>query len=71
MADTPTLLTRSPCTGVCSYNKRDICKGCRRSRAEVKQWKQLDAVARHELNLRVLANGGKKVRRKLLKPFRD
>lgn len=67
----PTLLTRSPCTGVCSYNKRSVCKGCRRSRSEVKQWKRLDAVARHEINLRALANGGKKVRRKLLKGYRE
>ncbi|WP_043764780.1 DUF1289 domain-containing protein [Algiphilus aromaticivorans] len=71
MTDAPTLLTRSPCTGVCSYNKRDVCKGCRRSRTEVKQWKRLGAMVRHEINLRALANGGKKVRRKLLKPFRD
>lgn len=71
MADPPTLLTRSPCTGVCSCSKRDIRKGCRRSRAEVTQWKRRDAVARHEISLRVLADGGKKVRRKLLKSFRE
>ena len=40
-------------------------------RDRVKQWKRLGAVVRHEINLRALANGGKKVRRKLLKPFRD
>lgn len=66
-----TLLDRSPCVGVCDYNKRAVCRACRRTRDEVRQWKRLAPEARHDINLRALANGGKKVRRKLLEPFRE
>lgn len=64
------LLTRSPCIGICTYNKHAICKGCRRTRSEVKAWKRMPEDDRHNLNLRVLATAGKDVRHKLLKAFR-
>jgi len=29
---------RSPCNGICRLNLFDVCKGCKRTRAEISKW---------------------------------
>lgn len=67
----PILITRNPCVGVCKDDKRQICKGCGRTRAEIEGWKSLPAEARHDINLRLLATQGKEVRRRLLRDIAE
>ncbi|TWT75417.1 DUF1289 domain-containing protein [Allorhodopirellula solitaria] len=31
-------VVRSPCTGICLLNEREICTGCHRSRSEIGRW---------------------------------
>ncbi|WP_240636098.1 DUF1289 domain-containing protein [Caldimonas tepidiphila] len=67
----PILLTKNPCIGVCKDDKREICKGCGRTRDEIGRWKSLSPEARHDINLRVLATQGKEVRKRLLREIAE
>lgn len=63
----PILLVTSPCVGVCKIDDEDRCRGCGRSKREIKDWKRLDDEQRHDVNMRLLVTEGKKVRKKLLR----
>lgn len=45
---------KSPCTKLCRYDDAGLCRGCFRTRAEVKGWKRLDLAERAAINARVL-----------------
>lgn len=64
------LLTANPCISLCKLDDEGRCLGCGRSRAEIKGWKRLDEVARHDINMRLLATQRKPVRKRLLKALR-
>ena len=53
------LLTRNPCIDDCDFKKR-ICKGCGRTKAEKKSWKQLSAAEKHAVWLRILETHGRR-----------
>lgn len=62
------LLTRNPCIDDCEFKKK-VCKGCGRTKAEKKGWKQLSKAEKHAVWLRILdthANPKKKKGRQLL-----
>ena len=63
----PLLLVASPCTGRCKIDDEARCRGCGRTRQEVKHWKKLDDAQRHDINMRLLVTEGKKVRKTLLR----
>lgn len=45
---------RSPCIGVCERDKRTgLCRGCLRTKKEVKRWPELDEDARREVLRRI------------------
>jgi predicted Fe-S protein YdhL (DUF1289 family) len=29
---------KSPCNGICTLNNEDVCKGCKRTRAQISRW---------------------------------
>lgn len=61
-------LTRSPCIDDCEFKKK-VCKGCGRTKAEKKGWKQLSKAEKHAVWQRILhshANPEKKKGRRLL-----
>lgn len=35
---TPAAVVRSPCTGICQVNDREICIGCHRTLSEIGRW---------------------------------
>jgi predicted Fe-S protein YdhL (DUF1289 family) len=62
------LLTASPCTSRCKLDAdKQRCQGCGRSRQEIKSWKSADDSWRHNVNVRLLATQGKKVRKQILR----
>lgn len=64
----PILLTSSPCTSRCKLDTDRVqCLGCGRSRDEIKAWKSADDGWRHDVNIRLLATQGKKVRKAILR----
>ncbi len=64
----PILLTANPCLGKCQLDAdRQACRGCGRTRAEIKAWKSADDEWRHDVNVRLLATQGKKVRKQILR----
>ncbi|MGQ9370655.1 DUF1289 domain-containing protein [Azospirillum sp. ST 5-10] len=44
--------TSNPCTGVCTFDAVGLCRGCRRSRAEVRSWKRMDDGTKAAINRR-------------------
>ncbi|HWP18375.1 MAG TPA: DUF1289 domain-containing protein [Burkholderiaceae bacterium] len=62
----PILLTDSPCISLCKIDKDGRCGGCGRSKKEIKGWKSMDEEQRHDVNMRLLATQGKRVRKRLL-----
>ncbi|WP_035692152.1 DUF1289 domain-containing protein [Azospirillum halopraeferens] len=44
--------TGNPCTGVCRFDAAGLCRGCLRSRPEVRTWKRLDDDAKAAINRR-------------------
>lgn len=65
------LLTDSPCVSQCKLDDNDLCMGCGRSRQEIKGWKTMADEQRHDINMRLLARGRKKVRKLLIKRLRQ
>jgi len=57
---------RSPCTGHCSINNKQLCVGCGRTRAEIADWRtmteeeQQETIKRCEERMRA-DNGNKEV----------
>lgn len=49
-----TLLSTSPCVGICTLDADDRCVGCRRSLAEIRDWSLLTAQQRDAINRRNL-----------------
>jgi predicted Fe-S protein YdhL (DUF1289 family) len=47
------LKTKNPCVDVCKYDDDKICKGCGRSRTEVKHWKSFSDEEKDTINRRV------------------
>ncbi len=45
---------KSPCTKHCKYDDAGLCRGCFRTKAEVKGWKRLGLAERAAINTRVL-----------------
>jgi predicted Fe-S protein YdhL (DUF1289 family) len=49
---------KDPCIKLCKF-ERDICRGCGRSKAEIKGWKKLDKAVRRsvlaEADMRLLS----------------
>jgi predicted Fe-S protein YdhL (DUF1289 family) len=55
------LKIKNPCMDHCKFNSDEICKGCGRTRTEVKRWKKLSDEDRDAINRRVRqTHGGKK-----------
>ena len=67
----PILLPDNPCVSLCELDEHGACLGCGRAKAEIKSWKSLSDEQRHDINLRLLATGGKKVRKLLLKRLKQ
>lgn len=67
----PTLLTDNPCVSLCKLDDDGVCLGCGRTKPEIKAWKTLPDEQRHDVNMRLLATGRKKVRKLLLKRLRQ
>ena len=67
----PTLLTDNPCVSLCKLDDDGVCLGCGRTKPEMKAWKTLPDEQRHDVNMRLLATGRKKVRKLLLKRLRQ
>lgn len=67
----PILLPDNPCVSLCELDKDGVCLGCGRTKAEIKSWQSLDEEQRHDINLRLLATGGKQVRKLLLKRLKQ
>ncbi len=47
----------SPCVAVCLLNGDDICTGCHRSGAEIREWSSLDNAGRRSVLKRAHARG--------------
>ncbi|SMH33140.1 DUF1289 domain-containing protein [Azospirillum agricola] len=47
--------TRNPCTGLCRFDAEGACRGCRRTKAEVKGWKRLSDPDKTAINRRIRA----------------
>jgi len=47
------LKTRNPCIDICKYDGDKVCKGCGRTRAEVKDWKSFSDEKKDAINRRV------------------
>lgn len=67
----PLLLPDNPCVSQCELNDHGVCLGCGRTKTEIKSWKALADAQRHDVNMRLLATGRKKVRKLLLKRLRQ
>lgn len=67
----PILLPDSPCVSLCKLDDDGVCLGCGRSRQEIKGWKTMDDVQRHDINMRLLATQRKAVRKHLIKRLRQ
>lgn len=67
----PILLTDNPCVSLCKLDDDGVCLGCGRTKPEIKAWKALPDEQRHDINMRLLATGRKKVRKLLLKRLRQ
>jgi predicted Fe-S protein YdhL (DUF1289 family) len=65
------LLPDNPCVSLCELDDHGVCLGCGRTKQEIKSWKTLADTQRHDVNMRLLATGRKKVRRLLLKRLRQ
>jgi predicted Fe-S protein YdhL (DUF1289 family) len=46
--------TASPCIGVCRFGGTDTCRGCLRTRAEIRGWKSMTDAQKATINRRVL-----------------
>ena len=44
---------KSPCVNVCYLDDKEICQGCYRSGAEIRDWMRLDNDGRREILKRV------------------
>ncbi len=64
--DASTLLSASPCVGICRLGDDDRCVGCRRTRAELGAWATLTPEQRDAINRRNLPGADPAVRAKLL-----
>lgn len=64
------LLPDNPCVSLCELDGDGVCLGCGRTKQEIKCWKTLADEQRHDVNMRLLATGRKKVRKLLLKRLR-
>lgn len=40
---------RSPCINVCRLDARDVCVGCRRTRAEIAAWRDMSDAQRQRV----------------------
>jgi hypothetical protein len=58
------LKTKNPCTDVCKYDQEKVCKGCGRTRTEVKDWKSFSDERKDAINRRVRETHGKAVGKK-------
>ena len=58
------LKTKNPCTDVCKYDQEKVCKGCGRTRAEVKDWKSFSDEKKDAINRRVRETHGKELKKK-------
>lgn len=67
----PTLLPDNPCVSLCKLDDDGVCLGCGRTKQEIKSWKALPDEQRHDVNMRLLATGRKKVRQLLLKRLKQ
>ncbi|HSK39757.1 MAG TPA: DUF1289 domain-containing protein [Arenibaculum sp.] len=45
--------TSNPCIGICRFDADGACRGCLRTRTEVKAWKSLDDTRKAAVNHRV------------------
>ncbi|QCG91125.1 DUF1289 domain-containing protein [Azospirillum sp. TSH100] len=45
--------TRDPCIGLCRFGGDGTCRGCHRTKAEVKGWKRLGDAAKAAINARI------------------
>lgn len=64
------LLPDNPCVSLCELDDDGVCLGCGRTKQEIKSWKTLADEQRHDVNMRLLATGRKKVRKLLIKQLR-
>jgi len=53
-AASDSLLSRSPCVGICTLDADDQCVGCRRTRAEIAGWSSFSPETRDAINRRNL-----------------
>ncbi|WP_449234971.1 DUF1289 domain-containing protein [Azospirillum doebereinerae] len=47
--------TKNPCVGLCRFDVDAQCRGCHRSKAEVKGWKRMTDVEKTAINHRIRA----------------
>lgn len=47
--------TRNPCDGTCRFDPAGECRGCHRTKPEVKGWKRLSDAAKAAINQRLRA----------------
>ena len=62
--------TKNPCIGICRFGGTDTCRGCLRTKAEIRSWKAMSDTRKAEINRRVRPlmtqeGSGKKKHRKL------
>lgn len=61
-------MAKSPCIGVCKIGKkRGLCKGCLRTREEIKGWKRMDKHARRAVLRLIEIRAEERRRRKAAK----
>jgi len=55
--------TKNPCVGKCRFDAESECRGCHRTKAEVKGWKRLPDAAKAAINRRIRAGGATEAKR--------
>jgi uncharacterized protein len=58
------LKTKNPCIDICKYDSDKVCKGCGRTRTEVKDWKSFSDEKKDAINRRVRKTHGKELKKK-------
>ena len=44
---------KSPCNGICTLDVQDVCRGCKRTRAEISKWYVMSNEEKLEVKKRI------------------
>jgi uncharacterized protein len=47
---------KSPCNGICTLDNQDVCRGCKRTRAQISNWYVMSNDEKREVMLQIVGS---------------